>query len=237
MKPWFVWNKKNSDAMGLWVSKLPKITRAKERYETVDIPGRAGSLTLLEGEDVYESYVKECVVQTVNWNPLLQEIQDWLRGEGDMVFSNEDNRIYHGRIAAAVEFERIGNNLLQAKVPLFAQPFKRNRHPESDRIAISDISGTIRNPGNVASKPTVYITVDGSTAQTVAFTINGRMMIFTDVLGTIQVDCDAEVVTQNGAIWTGSYTGNNFWKIPTGSCQFGLAGTADVVIDPNWRWV
>lgn len=238
MKPWFIWNDKNSDAMGLWISKLPRTTRANERYEQVTIPGRAGSLTLLEGEDVYDGYVKEIIVQTVNTNPLLQTILDWLRGSGKLVLSTEDSKVYNGRIAAAVEFERVGNSLLQAKIPIFVEPFKRRRHEADDQLVITDVSATIYNPGDVASKPLVTITTGGETAQTVSVTISGRMMVFTDVLGTIQVDCEAEIVTQNGEIWTGSYTGNSFWKIPVGACPIARTGSGgSVTIDPRWRWV
>lgn len=236
MKPWFIWNNKNSDSMGLWVSKLPKISRAPERYEQVTIPGRAGALTLLEGEDVYDSYVKEITVQTVNTNPRLQEILAWLRGSGDLVVCTEINRVYRGRIVAAVEFERIGNSLLQARIPILVEPLKRSRYPEAnDRITITAASANLRNPGDVASKPVVSIT--GSGALTI--TIGGTAMAFTGVSGTIVVDCDAEMVTQGGALWTGSYSGE-FWRIPAGASTFAKTGTGTLtsaVIDPAWRWV
>ena len=63
MMHWFVWKGKNSlSDYGLWISKRPRITRPNERHEEVIIPGRAGTLITLEGEDVYEGYQKECVV-------------------------------------------------------------------------------------------------------------------------------------------------------------------------------
>ena len=62
MQPWFIFKNRNSYSEGLWISKLPEIVRAAERYTTVTIPGRAGKLTMLEGEDICDDYIKECVV-------------------------------------------------------------------------------------------------------------------------------------------------------------------------------
>lgn len=232
MKTWFVWNDQNSDALGLWVSKLPKITRAKERYETVDIPGRAGSLTLLEGQDVYSSYVKEITVQTVNWNPNLQNILQWLRGSGVLIVCNEIDRVYTGRIVSEVAFERIGNNLLQAKIQIQVDPFKRSRFPEKETVTITGASGSVSNIGDVACKPIVSITGGGTNTITIA----GQAMTFTDVSGTIKVDCDANIITQGSSIWTGSFTGD-FWRIPKGLQNVTQTSNASIVIAPNWRWV
>lgn len=232
MRPWFLWNNQNSDDMGLWISKLPKITRAKERYETVDIPGRAGSLTLLEGEDIYEPYVKECTVQTVNWNPRMEEILDWLRGNGELVFSNEIEYMYRGRIAGEVSFERIGNNLLQARIPFFVEPFKRSRYPDKDNIIVTDESALIVNVGNVASHPVVCITGSGSNVITIA----DQEMSFSGISGTIVVDCDAEIITKDDEIWTGTYSGD-FWKIPVGTQYISQTGNMSIAVEPHWRWV
>lgn len=188
MMHWFVWKGKNSlNDFGLWISKLPKITRPSERYEEVTIPGRAGTLITLEGEDVYERYLKECVVVLPSDRDL-QGILDWLRGNGDVVFSNEIDKAYTGRIAGEVSFERIGNTLQQATIPFFVEPFKKLRTPET--ISVTE-SGTIYNPGNITSKPLVSITTYGDAEITIA----GKTMTFANVENTIKVDCDAEIIT------------------------------------------
>lgn len=241
MMPWFIWNGKNSYGdFHLWISRLPKITRAKERYDSVDIPGRAGSLILLQGEDVYESYLREITVVTTNSNPKLQEVLNWLRGEGELIVVTEPERVYHGRIAAEVAFERIGNDLVQAKVAILVDPFKKRRHPESDKISITatdlqnnsgTVQVTVRNVGNVASKPQVSVTGSGSD---VTVTIAGQAMTFSTLSGTIKVDCDAGIITKNGSIWAGTFTGD-FWRIPVGSST--LTTSVPITVDPEWRWV
>ena len=232
MMPWFIWKGRNSLAEGLWINKLPKIIRPAERTRQVEIPGRSGSLTLLEGDEVYDGYTKECTVIAAN-HPDIEKVLDWLRGEGDLIFCNEDQYVYHGRIAGAVEFQRISNDMMQAMVPFFVDPFKRARHPEKHRVTQTAETGTIRNLGNVASRPLVHITREGNTS----ITIGGKEMRFTRVTGTIDVDCDAQIVTKNGEAWTDGTVTGDFWTIPTGESEITRTNSCTIDIEPRWRWI
>lgn len=230
MMHWFVWKNQNSlSDYGLWIGKLPKITRAPERYDTIDVPGRAGSLIMLEDDDVYDSYERETTIITRNTNPRLQDVLSWLKGSSALVFSNEIGMEYTARIVNEVSFERIGNDLLQAKVKFYCEPLKRAQKEQS--FTFSE-SGTISNPGDVASRPIVSITASGDRT----ITIGGTSMTFSNISGTIDVDCDAGIVTKNGAIWTESVTGE-FWKIPTGQSAVTLPASTSITIQPRWRWV
>lgn len=229
---WFLWNKKNSlNDFNLWISKLPKITRAPERHDTVEIPGRAGSLILLQGEDVYDSYLKECSVITVNTNPRIQEAMAWLRGSSELVFSNEPEMVYEARIVNDINFERLGNNLLQAKILFYCEPLKKAKNESVEKVTLT-ASGSIRNRGDVASKPLVSITATGNRT----IVIGGMSMTFANLTGTVDVDCDAGIVTKNGALWTEQVTGE-FWKIPKGTAAVTLPASTTVEITPRWRWV
>lgn len=231
MMPWFIWKNQNSYANGLWINKLPPIVRAAERVKEITIPGREGVLTMLEGEDVYEPVVKKCVVIARN-NMDLQKILDWLRGSGEVMFSNEPDKKYFARIAAEVSFSRISNDMSQATVVFACQPFKARLRPEQDSVEITS-SGTLYNPGDVASKPKVSVTGTGSD---VTVTIAGNAMTFDDLDGTIVVDCDANIVTEDGSLWDGTYSGD-FWRIPRGSVAVSQSGGSSVTIEPQWRWV
>lgn len=223
MMPWFVWKNKNSlGDFGLWINKLPPIVRAPERVQEIVIPGRAGSLTMTEGDDIYDGYMKECIVIIPNDRPL-QPILAWLRGTGEVVFCNEPDFAYEARIASEVSFERIDNNFLQATIQFAVKPYKKRVH-EEPAITITT-SGTIRNPGDVASKP--IVTVTGGTTVTIA----GKAMTFGGS-GTVIVDCENRIVTQNNAMFTGTVTGE-FWTLPVGESSI----TGNCTIQPKWRWV
>ena len=228
MKYMFIWNNKNSDAMGLFVNQMPEPTRAPERFETVEIPGRAGSLLMLEGDDVYDNYTKEIIVQTLRSNPRMQEIMDWLRGSGELILSNERNFSYKARIAAKVQFDRVNNVLMQAVIPFIVEPFKCSRYPDGDRITVASSGETIKNPGNVASKPIISVT--GSTS----ITINSKTIPVSNDSGTVVIDCEAHVATKGGEIYGDI---DDFWTLPVGDSTITYTGTPTIVIDPNWRWV
>ena len=235
MQPWFIWKGKNSYSdYGLWINKLPPIVRASERYQEITVPGRAGTLLMTEGDDVYDSYLKECVVLLPNTHNL-QPILAWLRGSGDVVFSNEADFAYEARIAGEVSFERVDNNLMQATIPFFVNPYKKKSSGD-EATTLTGASGTIFNPGNVASKPKITITNSGSSGNN-TITIGNKQMLFMAVTGTIVIDCEANIVTQsNGTLWTGAFVGD-FLTIPTGSNAIAQTGTMAVTIEPRWRWV
>ena len=233
MNPWFIWKGKNSLAdFGLWINKLPKRVRPEERHEEVEIPGRAGSLLMLEGDDVYSSYTAEMTVIARN-SLQIDKIVEWLRGSSDLILSTDDDKMRSARIVGEVAFERVGNWLQQATIPFLFQPFRKSRYPiVKDRLTITGASADIYNPGDVASKPLVSITRTGN----ISVTIAGNTMSFSNVTGTIVVDCESQLVTKDGDIWTGSYSGD-FWEIPVGDSTFSRNNSSTVVIDPNWRWL
>ena len=231
MQPWFIWRGVDSRTMGVWVSAQNAPTRASERVNEVTIPGRAGSLTLREGPDCHEGYAKEITI-TVRSDADFQALTDWLRGDGEVVFSNEPNFAYFAHMAARVRFDRNGNSLKTATLAFWVHPHKGQYPPEPD-ITLS-ASGTIHNPGNVAARPVITVTFTG----TGKVEIGDQEMTFTDTdtvnATTLVVDCDSEIITKSGAIWDGLYD-QEFFTLPPGASTYALTG-ATAVIRPRWRW-
>jgi len=235
MMPWFLWNNVDSRAMGLWVSQLPAPTRAAERVQEVTIPGRAGTLTLKEGENVHEGYVKECVV-TAKSEADYHAILDWLRGDGQVVFSSEPDRVYWAHLAGEVKFDRVSHALKQATIPFYVHPHKGQYPPESD--ITMNASGSVRNPGNVAAMPILTLTF----TESCSVAVGENEMTFTANVPegetaqeeTITVDCDAELVTSNGQLWDGKTEGN-FLRMSPGDNTVTLTDCT-AVVKPRWRW-
>jgi len=232
MFPWFIWKNQNSDSNGLWISKLPPITRAQERTQDITVPGRAGVLTMKQGEDVYDPVLRKCTVtarNAMNLQPLL----DWLRGEGELIFSNEIDMVYHARISAEVAFARISPDLCQAQIQFLCEPFKGHRHADKDKVTMT-AAGTVHNPGDVASKPIVKVTGANSNC---TVTIGTQAMTFNSLNETITVDCGAQLVLKaDGTLWGGTFEGA-FWKIPKGESAVTIGNATQVEIQPEWRWV
>lgn len=192
--PWFIWNGESSFNHSLWISKLPPIKRAKERMQEVHIPGRAGMLTLLEGDDIYDPYTRECVVTTTNDRDM-QDIMNWLRGNGELIVSTEPDHIYDAQISSEVVFNRISNNLQQATIPFYCQPYKRMRYPVS--LAFADCGN---NPGDVKSKPKLTVTKTGA----LTIQIGETSMSFEHLPGKVVIDCDAEIITTEAKAYDSS---------------------------------
>ena len=57
MNDWFSWNGVRCTDYGIRVSEQPPITIPAERVAFTNVPGRPGSLTTLEGDDVYDDLV------------------------------------------------------------------------------------------------------------------------------------------------------------------------------------
>lgn len=230
--PYFYWHDLDSRDMGLWITQLPPIIRAEERVQRLTVPGKAGHLTMTEGNDIYNGYVKNCVV-TTRADADFEALTDWLRGEGLVIFSNEHERAYRARIAGPVEFGKLSNSLKMATIPFYVQPYKE-QFPKEVLLTKTGTSGTITNPGCVESRPIITVDYEGN----IEIEIGGYSMQFTGLTDKIIVDCDAEIITnEDGTIWEGTYSGD-FWRIPTGDSTITMSESGcTLTIQPEWRWV
>lgn len=216
--------------MGLWVKELPPPARAEERVENIEIPGRAGHLTMKQGANVLNSRLMECIVQAP-YTADFEAILAWLTGEGKVIFSNNENRVYEAEITAEIKFDKVSNSIKEATIPFFVQPYKSQNPPEAD-ITITGTSGSITNPGNVESLPIVEIDCTGD----IKVTLGGEPMEFAGIDTKITVDCGAEIILdKEGNLWTGTY-GGDFWKLQPGTVTVSATQSCTLKITPKWRW-
>lgn len=284
---WFIWKGKNSYTdFGLWVRKLPKRTRAKERHEEVKIPGRPGILILAEGEDVYDAYSDEMVVScknTIN----LDRAMEWLRGSGDLILSTDLSKAREARIVNEVNFDREEKDKLYVgTIPFLFQPYLKAANEDQHKVTFSasgTASRTIVNPGHVTARPKLRL---GDSISALEIGVGDTRMVFEHRPPTLWVDCEAQImttiartynqnwyyyrgdyikiaedsvdmlyrITKEGRgdnaewelvgvaperfeyIWQGNWSGE-YLRIPVGSSEITVTGTADVTIDPRWRWL
>ena len=232
MQPYFIWNGVDSRQMGVIVSSYPPIIRPQERVTQQTLPGRAGTLTVTEGADIYESYTKSFVIG-LRPGVDIQTIIAWLRGSGAMVFGNEPGFMYFGRILSAVQFEKVGTwKLKTAGVQFFAQPFKA-QNPQEPAQTVTSSTTTLYNPGDVAARPILIL----GTAGNVSLQIGSVSMQITSAPAGLKIDCDACVMqTSEGSLWTGSWTGD-FLRIQPGHNTVTISGGGNITLRPQWRWL
>ena len=106
MNDWFTWNGVRCTEYGIHVSEQPPLTMPAERATFINVPGRSGSLTTLEGNDVYDDLVltATCFISNIS---RITEIAAWLKGSGTVTFANRQGGFYYARIVNQISFEKI----------------------------------------------------------------------------------------------------------------------------------
>ena len=116
MNDWFEWNGVRCTQYGIHVSELPPPTIPSERVTYTNVPGRPGSLTTLEGEDVYEDVVltAQCFLSDPTKIPA---IAAWLKGSGKVAFADRQGGFYYARIANQILLRRYCAEIHIAHLP------------------------------------------------------------------------------------------------------------------------
>ena len=122
-------------------------------------PGRSGSLTVLEGDAVYDDLVltAQCMVENME---RYEEIASYLKGSGRVTFANRPEGYYEARIVNQIPFEKIlrGNPHRSFAVNFRCKPFWYVDTVPA--ITVTQSGSFVTNPGNVYAEP--VITVYGS---------------------------------------------------------------------------
>ena len=172
---YFIWNGIDCRAMGVRLAGPVAVTWPEERIGHINIPGRSGDLTELEGTDIYNSYIQTAEIKCRDW-ARLGLIKKWLRGSGYVTFSGEPNRKQQARIIGAVTLNKHSRNmdLWEGSVQFYCQPFKEYLQSRTDNISPG---GAILNHGDVTEEPDWSFIATASTATITTadgtFTLNG----------------------------------------------------------------
>lgn len=105
--PWFKWNGVDAKTYGVQILTLPPIeTTPLERTNEVSIPGRSGSLTITEGDDIYDkiSLSCSCIIEDTS---KISAFCGWMKGTGKAKFSNRSDGYYKGRVANQISFDKV----------------------------------------------------------------------------------------------------------------------------------
>lgn len=229
MTDWFELNGRKCTDYGIHVSEHPPITLPAERSTFTAVPGRAGSLTILEDDDVYDDMLLTCTCFIENTNRLA-EIAAWLRGSGTVTFANRQGGFYYARVVNQIPFEKIlrGHPNRSFAVTFRCQPFFNLRSAD---ITVTTSGMFIENPGRIMAEPMVKITLSGESE----ISIGGTMFKLSGVTGTVTVDtvkqeCYQDFTSKNSCM-TGEYP-----RIPGAGAYVRWTGPVSrIVITPNFR--
>ena len=229
MNDWFEWNGKRCTEYGIHVSEQPPLTLPSERVTFTDVPGRSGSLTTLEGEDVYEDMVltAQCFIQS---GARVPEIAAWLRGSGTVTFANRPGGFYHARVVNQIPFEKIlrGNPHRSFAVNFRCKPFWYQK--DVAPITLTQSSSFVTNPGSVHAEPVITVYGTGAITLMVGMTITELEITDKITLDTPLVEAYAGATSMNSCM-----SGDFPLLLPGKNAVSWSGDVSKVEIQPNWR--
>jgi len=232
LKDWFIWNGVRCTEYGIYVSEQPPITIPAERATYINVPGRPGSLTTLEGEDVYDDMVltATCFLSDPSQIPA---IAAWLKSSGMVTFANRQGGFYYARVANQISFEKIlrGNTHRAFAVNFRCKPFWYAENVET--IMLTESGTFITNPGSVYSEPVITVYGSGDITLMVGTTV----VDLTGIDGSITLDTPLMEAYKDTAGMNGSISGDFPTLAPGANAVSWSGNVSSVVIQPNWRYL
>ena len=196
------------------------------------MPGRSGSLTVLEGDAVYDDLVltAQCMVENLE---RYEEIASYLRGSGRVTFANRPEGYYEARIVNQIPFEKIlrGNPHRTFAVNFRCKPFW---YAESAPAITVTQSGTfVTNPGNVYAEP--VITVYGS--GTITLMVGMSISDLSGIAGSITLDTPLMEAYSGVTSMNSAMSGEFPVLLPGANAISWTGNVSKVVIEPHWRYL
>ena len=237
MRNYIILNGVNSNTItGLLISKLPPITKPKQRTTVEEIDGRDGDIVTKLGYSAYDKEIQIGLYGDFD----IDDVMTFFNGEGTVTFSNEEDKYYNYQILDQIDYEKL-IRFKTAKVKMHVQPFKYSAVEGTRTFTISSEEEiTVSNSGNYMSKPIVTIIGSG----TINLSVNGIQVLVID-LGenstSITIDTNnMEAYNPNTQVLmnrnvTGDY--NNLY-LNTGSNTISWTGTITQIAIQNYsRWI
>lgn len=226
---------KSVDA-GIICKVLPPPTLAAPRITYQSIPGRDGSLTVLERDEedgmVYDdvSVTAMCYMKDLS---RLNEASSFLAGSGNIEFPNRPGGHYTGRITSQIPIEQIlrGRPQREFEVMFRLGPFWYKDGVSN--IAMT-AAGTVVNPGNVHSEPVITVTGSGN----IVLHVHDYVVYITGLSGSVTLDCALKLAYAGTTLKNGIVRMERAWpRLRPGNNYITWSGSVTkVVIEPRWRY-
>lgn len=229
----------SNNIMGLIIQKLPPISKPKRRTKIEEIDGRDGDIVTTLG---YSAYDKDLTIG-LHGDYNIDDIISYFDSSGQITFSNEPDKYYDFAIYDQINFEKL-LRFKTATVKLHVQPFK---YSESETAIVKtydnnniNASITVRNNGNIYSKPTLQITGKGN----IDVNLNGTQ-IFNITLSSAEYETiiinsvDLNAYSLSGDYLNRKVTGDyDNLKLNVGNNNVTINGNVtNVTINNYSRWI
>ena len=232
---WFSYAGVKSDAMGILLTSMPTRPHPAANGDYEIVPGRDGRMWF--PDNTYDQIVVRinCVA---DGSVSMDDINAWLSGSGDLIFSDEPNRAYRARVTK--EFAR-SPKYARLTAQEFAMSWDcdpyRYQTPETAAQAVSNGSA-LTNPGAV-SLPRITVAGTGDVALTIGsqlIEIEGMTTgVIIDSEQQDAIDYDDGLTLRNDLVVL-----DEFPKLVPGANVISWSGTgtvSSVTVLPRWRYL
>ena len=229
---WFTWNGTRCTEYGIRVSEQPPLTIPSERVTYTNVPGRPGSLTTLEGADVYD----DLVLTATCWlsDPTqIPAIAGWLKDSGTVTFANRPGGYYKARVANQISFEKIlrGHPHRSFAVNFRCKPFWYQADVAD--VTLTTSTTFVNNPGNVYAEPIITMYGSGDITLMVGTTI----VQLEGIEDSITLDTPLMEAYKGTTSLNGSMSGEFPLLQPGANAVSWSGNVTKVIVKPNWRFL
>jgi len=187
---YFIWKGDDCRAHGVQLATPIPIIRPEERVTHVEIPGRSGDLTQLQGEDIYNPYIQTATIEVPGaYN--VRKIANWLKGSGFVTFHGEPDRKQPARVIGAITLNKHSKNSdwWVGECQFYCQPLKQLLTENVQTITAS--GSHVLNSGDVKAKPLWTVTASGTT---VVLASGGKTITVTGLAANDVIQIDSEIM-------------------------------------------
>lgn len=235
MRDYIILNGTSSQTIpGLLIQNLPPISKPRQRVEIEEIDGRDGDIVTYLGYGAYDKEFKIGLYGSYD----VDEIISYFNSEGTVTFSNEEDKYYNYQIIEQIDFDKL-LRYKEATVKMHIQPFKYSAEDNQKVFSVDSTttSISIRNSGNIYSRPVITITGSGS----IDLYLNGNQLFVINMedYTSITIDTNNMNAYNGSTLLNRNVTGNydNF-KLNVGNNTISWSGAiSQIEIDNYSRWI
>lgn len=230
---YFTFKGKDSRDFGIVVINYPPPSVPAERASQLEIIGRSGALTQLEGSDVYKnlSLSVDCYINDLSRR---SEIAAWIRGSGDLILGCNPSRAYKARITNQIDFSKVirDNETRTFSLVFSCDPFQYEAEPEN---LLLFTMFELENPSSIASNPLLVVYGSGD----ITLNIGETSVSLTNVDGNVTIDSDAKVAYTSVGTNVAITLEDEVWPelAPGGNVINWSGSVSKLIVQPNWRWL
>lgn len=229
-KDFIIFNSAKSSDLGLVLLKMPEPCRAKERSETIIIPGKNGVMHERDGS--FENYTMEASL-FISDESFIEKICDVFQGFGELILSTDISKKYKVYIKNQVDINFVSRRFRNILLQFDTYPFKFSSNEVNDFIESSS-AFTVYNPSSLDSEPIIKIFGSGN----VTLIINDRSFEIENISEYITINSEILEIYKNNENQNGKYMSLEFPKFTPGENNISWSGRVQKIeIEPKWRWL